>query len=143
MASQSPDAGGSGVGGDTCSASDLYTWLGALACGVNLTGEEPDDYVSTFRTPEPHSVCRYGIRTRWSGMVHSDWICDLLGRARLCVQGLIQRDTHGISQCCQLFLLQNPKHLVKNHNIFVNVLNSMGTILNENPNTINLHNYNN
>ena len=65
-----------------CSATDFHTWLGALACGVDVSGEAPDDYVSTYQVPEPHTVCQYGTRTRWTGMVHSDWVCDLLHRAR-------------------------------------------------------------
>ena len=66
----------------SCSAADLLSWLGALACGVDVSGEVPGDYVSKFQIPEPYTLCRYGTRTRWTGMVHSDWVCDLLLRAR-------------------------------------------------------------
>ena len=65
-----------------CSAFDLSTWLGGLACGVDTSGETPDDYVSTFQTPEPHRPYKYGTRVRWTGMVHTDWVCGLLQRAR-------------------------------------------------------------
>ena len=53
-------------------------WL----AGWTWSGDVPDDYVSTYQTPEPHTTCRYGTRVRWTGMIHSDWICDLLCRAR-------------------------------------------------------------
>ena len=66
----------------SCRATDFHTWLGALACGVDISGETPSDYVSTFTTPEPHTSCQHGVRTRWTGMVHSDWVCDLLCKAR-------------------------------------------------------------
>ena len=66
-----------------CSVTDLHTWLGAVACGIDVGGGTPhNDYVSTYRTPEPHARCQYGTRVRWTGMVHSDWVCDLLCRAR-------------------------------------------------------------
>ena len=58
----------------SCSAADLLSWLGALACGVDVSGE--------VQIPEPNTLCRYGTRIRWIGMVHSDWVCDLLLRAR-------------------------------------------------------------
>ena len=64
-----------------CSAAELHTWLGAVACGVDMDGA-PGDYVSTFVPPEPHSLCQYGTRTRWTGMLHSRFICDLLERIR-------------------------------------------------------------
>ena len=67
-----------------CSVTDIQMWLGAVACGVEVRGDAPEsDYVSTYRTPEPHTTCRYGTRVRWTGMVHSDWVWDLLCRARL------------------------------------------------------------
>ena len=62
----------------SCSASDLQTWLGAVACGLDVyEGAAPGDYVSTFIPPDPHSLCRNGIRTRWTGMVSSKHICNL------------------------------------------------------------------
>ena len=63
---------------------DFHTWLGAVSCGIDISGEAPgnNDYVSIYRIPEPHTACQYGTRVRWSGMVHSDWICDLLCKAR-------------------------------------------------------------
>ena len=69
-------------GGKQCSAEEFHTWLGALACGVDISGEVPNYYVSTYQTPEPHTMCQYGTRARWTGMVHSDWVCDLLSRVR-------------------------------------------------------------
>ncbi len=65
-----------------CSAAELQTWLGAIACGVEVTAGRSDDYVSTFCSPEPHSICQYGTRTRWTGMIDSHWICSLLDNTR-------------------------------------------------------------
>lgn len=72
----------SGQNGISCSAIDCHTWLGAVACGVDVCGDVPDDYVSTYQTPEPHTMCQYGTKIRWTGMIHSDWLCDLLCRAK-------------------------------------------------------------
>ena len=64
----------------SCSASELHTWTGAVACGIEdiYKGAAPGNYVSTFIPPEPHSMCQNGIRTRWTGMISSKHICTLL-----------------------------------------------------------------
>ena len=63
----------------SCSAEEMHTWLGAVSCGIQVySGGVPGDYVSTFTPPEPHSLCQYGIRTRWTGMVSSQHIFHLL-----------------------------------------------------------------
>ena len=65
-----------------CSAAEFNTWLGATACGVDLSEGSPGEYVSTLTPPEPHSICQYGTRTRWTGMITSQWICTLLENAK-------------------------------------------------------------
>ena len=63
----------------SCSADELHPWLGAVVCGLDVyEGATPGNYVSTFVPPEPHSICRNGIRTRWTGMVSTKFICTLL-----------------------------------------------------------------
>ncbi len=69
----------------SCPAVELQTWLGAIACGVDMPTGQSDDYVSTFGAPEPYSICQYGTRTRWTGMVSSQWICSLLENIRYVV----------------------------------------------------------
>ena len=67
-----------------CSVEEFHTWLGAVSCGILNTYEEsaPDDYVSTFILPEPHSRCKRGSRMRWTGMISSRYISDLLKSVR-------------------------------------------------------------
>ena len=69
----------------TCSAEELHTWLGAMGCGLVGAGPEgyidagsPGDYVSTFEPPHPLTHGKHGTRTRWSGMVTSEYICSIL-----------------------------------------------------------------
>lgn len=64
-----------------CSAAELHTWLGAVACCADTEGS-PGDYVSAFAPPEPYSMCHYGTRTKWTGMVHSRFISNILERIR-------------------------------------------------------------
>ena len=78
---QAEHPGGHSEGIETlsCSANELLPWLGAVACGLDMyDGASPDNYVTTFVPPEPHSVCRNGIKTRWTGMVTSTEILALL-----------------------------------------------------------------
>ena len=73
----------------SCSATELHTWIGAMACGLDIyEGAAPGDYVSTFTPPEPHTVCQIGIRTRWTGMVSSKHICTLMEILQYVVQWL-------------------------------------------------------
>ena len=58
-----------------CSAQDLHTWLGGVACGLDVYEEgAPDDYVSTFSLPECSVPCEGGVRARWSGMLPACFI---------------------------------------------------------------------
>ena len=78
-------------GADTlsCSATELHTWIGAVACGLDIyEGAALGNYVSTFVPPEPHAVCRNGIRTRWTGMVSSKHLCTLMEILKYVVQYL-------------------------------------------------------
>ena len=67
----------------SCTAGDFYTWLGVVSCGLldSCTGA-PGDYVSSFGPPEPHSICQYGVRARWTGMVACHHIAQTLRSAR-------------------------------------------------------------
>ena len=57
----------------SCLASELHTWVGSVACGLDIyEGAVPGDYVSTFIPPEPHTICQRGVKTRWTGMMSSN-----------------------------------------------------------------------
>jgi len=61
-----------------CSAQDLHTWLGGVACGLDVyEGGAPGDYASTFTEPESSVPCKVGVRARWSGMVSSCFIWEV------------------------------------------------------------------
>ena len=71
----------------SCSATELHTWIGAVACGLDIyEGAAPGNYVSTVTPPEPHTVCKNGIGTRWTGMVSSKHICTLMEILKYVVQ---------------------------------------------------------
>ncbi len=63
-----------------CSARELYTWLGGVACGLDVyDGGAPGDYVTTFSVPEPHVHCEHGARGRWTGLITSGQIWKMVG----------------------------------------------------------------
>ncbi len=61
----------------SCSAEDLHTWLGGVACGIE-GGGAPGDYISTFTPPEPLAAHQNGIRMRWTGMLTTQYLCSML-----------------------------------------------------------------
>ena len=65
-----------------CSAEDVHTWLGGVACGLEGGGGAPGDYVSTFTPPEALSTHQHGIRTRWTGMLTAQYLCSMLKNIR-------------------------------------------------------------
>jgi hypothetical protein len=65
-----------------CSAEDLHTWLGGVACDIAGNEGAPGDYISTFTSPEPATPMEHGTRTRWTGMVTASHICFILRTAR-------------------------------------------------------------
>lgn len=65
-----------------CSAEEVHTWLGGVACGLEGGGGAPGDYVSTFTPPEPLFTHQHGIRTRWTGMVTTQYIYSMLKNIR-------------------------------------------------------------
>ena len=70
-----------------CSAQDVHTWLGAVACGLDVYKEgSPGNYVTTFEPPEPIWECDHGMRSRWTGMVSAGYIWTLISALRcVCV----------------------------------------------------------
>ena len=74
----------------SCPVEELHTWLGVVAHdGLSVFYEESavDSYVSTFVPPEPHSECKHGIRTRWTGTVPMTTVVSLLEKIRFVTSG--------------------------------------------------------
>ena len=64
-------------------AQDFHTWLGGVACGLDVyEGGAPGDYVTTFSPPECSEECEDGVRARWSGMVTANHIWRLISLLR-------------------------------------------------------------
>ncbi|XP_022108716.1 ribonuclease P protein subunit p40-like isoform X2 [Acanthaster planci] len=68
----------------SCDASEVYEWLGAVACQCNCTGTS-DDFVNTYQCPEPSQVSS-AVYHRWSGLITSETILHMLDVLRLEVQ---------------------------------------------------------
>ena len=89
----------------SCSAAELHTWVGAVACGLDIyEGGAPGDYVSTLVPPEPHTVCQNGTRTRWTGMVSSKHISTLMEILKYVVQQFSCHYDNVLTQYTPLFL---------------------------------------
>lgn len=88
----------------TCCAEEVHTWLGAIACGIEVAYDEggPGDYVSTFTPLQPVTPKQHGIKTRWNGMVTSSHICSILKDIKYVILDI---DTGVLKYLLHMFLI--------------------------------------
>ncbi|CAG5128882.1 unnamed protein product [Candidula unifasciata] len=56
---------------DGCHYQEVFEWLGAVACGIDITSEDtgPDSYTSTLACPDPKYNCPRGCVFQVSGFI--------------------------------------------------------------------------
>ncbi|XP_010621092.1 ribonuclease P protein subunit p40 isoform X1 [Fukomys damarensis] len=62
---------------ESCSAPELFDWLGALFCGVDLNNE-PNNFISTCCCPQPSTVVAKANLCTITGFIVPEKICVLL-----------------------------------------------------------------
>lgn len=62
------------IDSDTCSATDLFEWLGAISCQIDCDSGQPDGFVSSYSCPTPNKIVSMTCSIRWEGLVTSQRI---------------------------------------------------------------------
>lgn len=62
---------------DAIDSEEMIEWLGMLCLGCNLENECPDDYISSYQSPQPNTVVGQTKILQWRGFFSSQEIKNL------------------------------------------------------------------